>query len=112
MALPMATTTISTTRSANNGSTDLYDTPATPAAVLSGVRAVITGPSSRTSFSAGQRVVTTAAFRADPCDVKTGDVMTDDTSGTVYQVLWALDRYELGLAYTYGALQIVKGATA
>lgn len=112
MALPLATTTISTTRVPNDGTTDLYDEGAAPVAVLAGVRAVVTGPSSRTTFAAGERVVTTASFRADPCDVQTGDLMTDDTSGAVYQVLWALDRYEMGLAFTYGNLQIVEGATA
>lgn len=110
MSIPLATTTITVTRSANDGTTDLYDAPAAATTVASGVRAVITGPSSRTSLVRGQRVVVSAGFRADPCDIQTGDVLTDATSGAVYEVLWALSRYELGLGYTYGDLITVNGA--
>jgi hypothetical protein len=112
MPLPMATTTISTTRSANDGTIDLYDTPAAPAAVVDGVRAVIGSPRSRVDFSAGMRVVTTAAFDADPCDIQAGDALTDNTTGRSYEVIGVISRYELGLSFVSGLLQIIEGATA
>lgn len=112
MGLPLATTTIDVTRPANDGSVDLVDNnpPSTPSTVASSIPAVISSPTSRTSLVSGERVVVSASFRSDPCDVQTGDTLTDNTSGQSYLVLWALSRYELGLTYSYGDLQIVKGA--
>lgn len=110
MSLPLATTMVDIVRSSNDGTTDLFDAPDPPVYVDRRVRAVITHPSSRTSQSKGQRLVTTAGFRCDRCDAQTGDLMTDLTSGITYEVLSALTRYELGISYTYGDLQIVEGA--
>lgn len=113
MVLPLATTTVTITRAANDGTTDLVDAPAAlPVIVASGVRACVVSPTSRTSLSRGERVVTSAGFRCDPTDIQTDDILTDAANGQTYRVLWALTRYELGLGYTYGDLLIVQGAPA
>lgn len=111
MALPLATTTVTVTRSANDGTVDLVDEQSAPTPV--GIfRACIVSPTSRTSLSKGQRVVTSAGFRTDPAPIQLGDILTDTTTGIAYEVLWALTRYELGMGYTYGDLLIVAGAPA
>lgn len=110
--IPLATTTVTIARSVNDGTLDLDDTPAPPSTIATSVRACVVSPTSRTSLSRGQRVVTSAGFRCDPTDIQLGDLLTDNTTGTNYEVLWSLTRYELGLGYTYGDLLIVQGVPA
>lgn len=108
--LPLSTTTFTISRSANDGTVDLYDAQPAPSTVASGVRGVMVAPTARADVLRGERVVATAGFRADPTDVQEGDTLVDDTTGIAYTVVWAANRYELGLRYSYGNLINVRGA--
>lgn len=110
MAIPLATTTVTVTRVPPDATRDGYDAPPAPVTVASGIRATISGPKSRVNLAGGQRVVSDASFHTDPADIQPGDTLTDATSGRAYSVLWAQQRYELGLGYCYGDLRIVSGA--
>jgi hypothetical protein len=109
--LPLATTTIDITRVAHDATRDGYDPRPNPTTVARNVRAVIGSPSGRQNISAGDRTVVTWSLRADPCDLTADDTVTDNTTGDTYRVIWARQRYELGLGYTAAGLEQVAGAS-
>lgn len=111
MAIPLETTLISVQRSTVGVDVDPSDAP--PAAltpVASGVRAVINTPSASVVLSSGDRVVYTAGFSCDPCDVIADDTVTE-SDGTQWMCLWARPQVGLGLDHVEGQLRLVTGAS-
>lgn len=108
MTIPLATTTISVHRY-NLDDVDPYDPPPTPTTVAVGVRAVISSPSGTEQVAGGQQEIVTFRLDCDPVDLQHRDQIVDDTTGDVFDVVWARDRTGLGLDYTQADLRRVAG---
>lgn len=111
MALPLATTTVTVSRSVlPDPDTDPTDADyPTPSVVQTGLRATIGTPSASASDQGGTRVVYTAQMTTDPADIRPRDLITD-ADGTQWSVLWARNSGALGLQITQARLQLVTGA--
>lgn len=103
----MATTTVTITRPGALDGDPTEET--TPTEVAAAVRAVIGSPSG--SEVEGQERVD-AVLTADPCDIASYDLVTDDRSGGTWQVVWTRDRVGLGLAHVTAGLRKVGGPDA
>lgn len=116
VVIPIASTTITITRSSIDGDVeqpaDPYDpTPPVVSEVASGVRAVIGVPSATTTLVGGTREVYQAKLTCDPVDLQAGDVVTDDEDGTAWTVLWARPSSGFGLDNMLAQLRLTVGAT-
>jgi hypothetical protein len=112
MTLPIATTTITVTRTTSGADVDPYvisDDSST--VVASGVRAVI-GPYSGSEFvRGGEQSIVNATMQCDACDVTHYDRVTDAMTGDVFSVIsvqsvqgFGLDHYECQLKRIDGAV--------
>lgn len=110
MAVPLATTTITISRIPPDATRDGYDTPPSPTTVASGVRAHLSGPGKSTDPTGGLRVATIWRLDADPCDLRAGDTVVDDSTGSTFTAMNADTRYGLGLDHTVASLERVDGA--
>src|SRR5882757_10603615 len=107
--LPLALTTITIKRGPVN--TDGYDPdPAAETTIATGIRAAVTNKSGTTVLTGGTRVEFTHVLNCDPCDIRGGDTIVDDTTGDIYDTLWATQRPGLGLDHVNGRLRYVTGA--
>lgn len=113
MAIPLATTTITVTRSLLDATADPYDAvTATPTDVAENVRAVIGSPSGFDS-QRGQshQEDVTHRLNSDPVALQPGDMIVDDVTGDEYTVVWARTRVALGVDHTVADLRQVTGLT-
>lgn len=107
MSIPTATTTITVEAMTETEPGE----GRTAATVASGIRAVIGSPSGREQPAPGggtSRV--TDVLNCDPCPELADNTcrVTDDTTGTVYEVEWVRQRGGFGLEHTKaGLVQIV-----
>ena|SRR5579875_2628304 len=109
--IPLATTTVSSTRATLSGLEDPYDSPAVaPTPVVSGLRAVIGRPNAKVGLVGGQRVEIDAAMVCDPADIEAGDVVTD-AQGNTWQVVTVASVAAFGFAHLNVGLRQVTGAT-
>lgn len=106
--IAVATTTVTISRALPADDQDPYDTPATPAPVATGVRAVIGSEAGRLAVAGGAQETVTWRLTADPCDLRALDQVVDDQTGDTYQVQWARARTGLGLDHTEARLQQVS----
>ena len=112
MTLPLSTTTITIERRPLT----VLDDPADPAdystpeweLIESNVPAVISPPTASNNLVAGDRITYSASLRADPCDLKANDRLTEE-DGTVWTVLWARPIVAVGLDHTEAQLRMVTG---
>lgn len=109
--IPLSTTTITVTRVPPDPARDGYDTQPAAAPVASNVRAVIGSYSGRQQITTGDRTVVTFTLRADPCDIRADDTVTDNGNGQTYRVIWARVRIALGLDHVEANLEQVAGAS-
>lgn len=112
MAIPLETTRIMVQRSTVGMDVDPSDAPSDAAltTVVSGVRAVIGATSASAVLTSGDRVVYSASFSSDICDVIADDLVTE-SDGTQWVCLWARPQVGLGLDHTNGQLRLVTGAS-
>lgn len=121
--IPLATTTVTVRRpDASTRSGDPYgaDYPQGDGTlpnrqgeiVASSVRAVIApGGASGTGFG-GESEAVTFTLRCDPTDLSYLDTITDESTGQVYEVVWALTTAGVaGLGHTVAGLRTLKGNT-
>lgn len=108
MSIPFNTTTITVTRASGG---DALDRGA-PATVVSGVRAVVSGPSGSEIVTAGASEIESASLRCDPCDLRHGDTVTDDSTGDVWRVTYARKRVGMGIDHMTAGLVAVTDRAA
>lgn len=118
MSIVIATTTITVTRAARPATEDPwgdgYDEPAdrdesTPT-IASDVRATIAPGSASGSNSGGEQQVAEFRLTCDPCPLDYRDLVTDDTTGQEYEVLWAVENPGVaGLGHVAAGLRTIKG---
>lgn len=115
--IPLATTSITAQRWAlavstdPDNPTDPYDataeTETTPAKC---VRATISQPSASVALSGGTETVFSATLACDPCDLQQDDLITDNSDGTIWRVLWTRDYGTFGLGHMTAQLRMISGA--
>lgn len=106
MTLPLATTTVTVSRSDQDGTKDAYDT-VTYTDRAQRVRAVISGPGGTEVTAGGSSEQVSARLDCDPCDLRHDDRVTDDTTGDVWEVSWVRRRVGLGLDHMVAGLAAV-----
>jgi hypothetical protein len=107
MSIPVATTTITILREQDvrdphtppdvdpwgdgydEDADTVPDAVATWVPVATGVRATIATPVGRALFGLGNTSTITFALAADPCDLRNGDRVDDQTTGRRFAVNWA-----------------------
>lgn len=105
MSIPLSTTTITVSRSDQDGTKDRRST-LTWSTLYAGVRAVIGSPSGVETVAAGSAETVGWRLDADPMPLmRHADRVTDDVTGDVYEVVWVRQRYGLGLAHTVAELR-------
>lgn len=109
MTIPVATTTIKVEEAAEAEPGE----GRTWATIASGVRAVIGSPSgsARPADGGGASTVVWRLI-ADPVVITDTSRVTDETTGTVYEVAWIASRPGLGLDHTVAGLTLARGAAA
>lgn len=111
--IPLSTTTI--TVSARSAA-DLDDEPyqaSTPGALTpkaSKVRAVIDRPGGREQLAGGEQNISDFLLSCDPTPIDRLDVITDDTTGIDYRVVWVLAFAGMD-AHVEAGLRLVEGET-
>lgn len=106
--IPLATTSVSTTRA--DRTVDAYDPDQAVTAIASGIRAVIHAGGGTVRLVGGQRVVNPATVTCDPFDLRAGDTMTDDQTGQTWTVLAVSSYPQLGLGHLQASLRSTEGA--
>jgi hypothetical protein len=109
--IPLATTTVTVTRSGSTAYDDGYDTLPAPTIVAAGVRAHLSAPSGREAVDGGSAQTVQWRLTCDPVDLHHADTVTDDSTGDVWDVVWAQTRTALGLAHTVAGLTRASGVT-
>lgn len=113
MAIPLSLLTIQVQRStpiaSDDDIADGYDAAGAAVIVASGVRAVIGQPSASVVLAGGDRVVFSATFNSDPCDIQPGDTVVA-SDGTRWIALWSRFSGGFGLDHQEGELRLVQGA--
>lgn len=105
----IATTTVTIERP--DGTGDPYEA-ASVATVASGVRAHISAPSGSDQNVGGDKVVIDAvAYLPRGTSLVRSDLITDDTSGNTYEVVWQFARQGLGLDHVQLGLRFVEGGS-
>ena len=114
MAIPLALTNITIQRvtpvAGDDSIVDGYDNQPDPVTIASGIRATIGQPEASVVLVGGDRVVYSATFDADPCDIQPGDTIIDG-NGFQWTAEWARLVKGLGLDHVQGSLRFVVGAT-
>lgn len=111
MSIPLATTTITVSRPSTS-SDDYYDVRTAGTVVALNVRAHISEPSGIEGLIGGRTEQTRFPFNSDICDVGGNDLVTDDVTGDIYEVIWVRKRLGLGVDHMTGQLRIVTGVGA
>lgn len=110
MALILATTTVTVSRSAAVQDKDPTDPDyPDPSAIQTGLRATIGTPTATATEAGGTRVLYTAPFSTDPADIQPRDTLTD-ADGNVWVVDSAKQTGAFGLAMVVGRCYQVAGA--
>lgn len=79
--------------------------------IATGVRAQISSPSGRERVIGGSQEIVEFSLSCDPTDLTHLDRVLDDTTGKVYEVMWATQRIGFGLEHTRAGLRAVEGVT-
>jgi hypothetical protein len=109
--IPVSSTTITVQRDVAAQTDDPYgETTVTLTTIATNVRAVISPPSGLARLVGGSRSVYDAMLRCDPTSIDPQDVVTDDSSGQQWTVLWVTNPSAFGITFTEAALRIVEGA--
>lgn len=113
MTIPIHSTTITILRSPLSATRDQWDeNPAPDAApVATGVRAVIWQPQGGEQQSGSTQERRQPRLSADPCDLDHRDVVLDEKTGDVWQVLWTQRVGAFGLEETIAGLASTSGVT-
>jgi hypothetical protein len=107
--IPLATTTISVRRPDTSGTVEAFE-PETLALVASGVRANI-GTVRGGDESVGRDLaIVEATLTCDPVEMANHDVVVDERTSQVWEVLWVQGRTGLGLNHTAAGLRRTEGA--
>lgn len=101
--IPLASTTVTVSRSDQDGTVDSYDT-VTYTPRPQHVRAVIGRPGGGETTTGGSSEQATATLDCDPCDLRHDDRVTDDTTGDVWEVTWVRRRVGFGLDHMVAGL--------
>lgn len=109
--LPLATTTITVLRSNQDGTRDAVD-GVTFSTLVSGVRAVIGSDSGRETNVGGSSESVDARLDCDPCDLRHGDRITDETTGETWGVSWVRRRIGYGLDHMAAGLLAITDRAA
>ena len=104
--IPLATTTVTVSRSSQDGTKDLRST-ITWSTYAAGVRAHIGEPAGVETVAGGSREDVAFRLDCDPCAIRHDDRVTDDSTGEVYTVEWVKQREGLGLDHTVAQLRQV-----
>lgn len=106
MGLPLSTTTITISRSNQDGTKDAYD-GVTYSVVASGVRAVIGALSGGETVAGSSSEQLSAHLDADPCDLRHDDRVTDEQTLEQFEVTWTRRRIGMGLDHQVADLLAV-----
>lgn len=120
LSIPIATTTIAVTTPAlaTSGTTSRYDEeydgtpPGSPVPRETGVRAVISvlNRATHSTTIGGEDEVAEFALTCDPTNIDYRDLVTDEATGVVYEVRWAISTPGVaGLSHVQAGLRTVKG---
>lgn len=107
--IPLATTTITIKRPAENVDRDAYDVAPAPAVVAQGVRAHISAASASEKRDRGSQEVKTWHLDCDVVDLQHDDTVVDEITNQQYAVEWARARVGLGLDRMEAGLLQVDG---
>lgn len=107
MSLPISNTTISVMRSVSTDDSLPIDSPAV---LASHIAAVIRPKSSgREDQVGGSKALSTYLLNADTNDLRHTDLVLDESSQQLFDVIFAVYRAGLGLDHMYAELQLVQG---
>lgn len=109
MAIPLATTTITVLRVADDPTRDPYDEPPAAAEAYTGVRAHIGSATGREQVAGGSQSITDLRLTCDPIDLRHTDQVRDDTTSETFDVVWVKNRTGLGMDHTAALLQHQEG---
>ena len=114
MAIPFSTTTITVLRVSADPDRDPYDPEPEPSTVASGVRAHISTQAGEETVAGGSQQVTNHRLSCDPFTggLHHKDRIEDDTSGEVYDVVWSVSRYGVGMDHFQARLNQVSGVVS
>ncbi len=98
----MASTTIKVARAP--ATDDPYDAQGVAADVATGVPAHISAPSGTGSVAGSRAEQTRYPLGCDPVDLRHTDEVTDESTGTVYRVVWAEPRNIPGMEHVVAEL--------
>jgi hypothetical protein len=85
--IPFATTTLTVLRDTQPDA-EPYQEPAPRVAVASGVRAVLNGPTGNEVRKGGEQQTAKWHLYCDVADIDHRDYIRDDSTGTVFYVIW------------------------
>lgn len=106
----MANTTVTVTRASASATTDNYDGPAPfDTTVVRGLRAVIGALRGSKITTGAEQEDARAALRTDPADIRYTDRVLDESTGVLWDVVFAHARTGLGLDHVSGELRLVSG---
>lgn len=111
MTLPLATTTITISRSDQDGTKDALDT-LTYSDVVTGIRAVVSAPRGAETNTGGSEEDVTFRLDCDPTDLRHGDRVTDETTSETFEVVWTRRRIGLGLDHTVADVRKITDRAA
>lgn len=111
MSVPLATTTVTVREVPADPNRDPYDAAPAAVTVASGVRAHISTSSGREQVAGGSQEVVTFRLSCDPFDGGLSHQATveDEQTGEVYEVVWSVARFGIGLDHIQAGLRQVSG---
>jgi hypothetical protein len=109
--IPLNTTLISVWRVPPSATEDPYDeNQSAPGKVASGIRANISSPTGRERNIGGTEETVEFSLSCDPVDLVNTDMVEDESTATMYQVVWVAQRTGFGLDHTRAGLRKTTGA--
>lgn len=114
MSIPVATTTIKVERTPVDGTLDPYDPQPEPDVIASGVRAHISTARGSEDRAGSDRSIVNFRLSCDQFDAGLlhTDTVTDEQSGEVYEVRWAVARNVTGLAHFQAGMDQISGVVS
>ena len=113
MAIPLATTTITVLRVANDPARDGYDPVPAAAAVAVGVPAHFSAPGGAGGGTervvGGSQAEIEWSLACDFADLRHSDRVLDENTEREWDVVWAVHRIGLGLDHTKAGVRMVEG---
>lgn len=110
MPVLIPTTTVTVTRQAGTGDGWVVAATTTP---YSALPAHVSAPSGRDSIVGGDaETVTAVAYLQPGVTIRHDDLVTDDRSGIVHEVVWVRERVGLGLGHVHVGMRAVRGGAS